>query len=73
MQISDLKMGDVCKVGDGAHASIQRVDAGKMYLTSKNFNKDGIVLNDIEYISNEDYKKYFKDDSQALTKQREND
>lgn len=73
MKTDYLKIGDVCTVGDGAHASIPRVDIGKMYLTSKNFNKDGIVLNEITYISNEDYKKYFKEDSQALTKPKEND
>lgn len=74
MLIDELKLEEVCTVGDGAHASIKRIDNdGIMYLTSKNFNKDGIILENIEYISQQDYKKHFKDDSKALTKPKKND
>jgi type I restriction enzyme S subunit len=63
-----VNIGSVCKVGDGAHASIKRVENGKRYLTSKNFTIEGLNLKTVDYISEEDFKKYFKEDSKALTK-----
>ena len=68
-----VKIGNVCQVGDGAHASIKRVDSGKAYLSSKNFTKDGITLNSVEYISLTDFDRYFKGSSKAVTKPITND
>lgn len=64
---------NTCIVGDGAHASIARHEIGIAYLSSKNFNKDGINLQNVEYISEEDYNKHFRENSKALTKPIEND
>ncbi|MTJ56070.1 restriction endonuclease subunit S [Anabaena sp. UHCC 0253] len=61
-------IGDYCLVGDGAHASIKRQPTGIMYLTSKNFKRGGLDLSKVDYISEEDYQKYFRDNSKALTK-----
>lgn len=66
-------INDVASVGDGAHASIKRVDKGVLYLTSKNFDLNGLKLSKVDYISKEDYLKYFKEDSKALTKPRKGD
>lgn len=66
-------IGKECIVGDGAHASIERVEFGIPYLTSKNFNKEGINLQQVDYISVKDYQKYFREDSKALTKPVIND
>lgn len=66
-------INDVALVGDGAHASIKRVDKGVLYLTSKNFDLNGLKLSKVDYISKEDYLKYFKEDSKALTKPRKGD
>ncbi len=71
--ITESKIGVKCLVGDGAHASIQRTEFGIPYLSSKNFQKTGIDLSLLSFISNEDYEKYFKDSSKALTKPRPND
>src|SRR6476646_11369841 len=59
---------DYCIVGDGAHTSIKRQPSGVMYLTSKNLKNGGLDLSKIDYISEEDYNKYFRDNSKALTK-----
>jgi type I restriction enzyme, S subunit len=67
------KIGQVCKVGDGAHASIKRVPEGILYLTSKNFNIEGIQLNNVDFISNEEYEKHFKINSKAITRPQGND
>ena len=69
MSIKKTTIGTSCIVGDGAHASINRVDIGVPYLTSKNFNQAGIFLQKVDYISEQDYQKHFREDSKALTKQ----
>ncbi len=62
-----VKLGDVCEVGDGAHASLGRTSSGVMYLTSKNFKNGTINLTNVEYISEETYSRHFRSDSGALT------
>lgn len=66
-------INEVCDVGDGAHASIKRVFDGFQYLTSKNFKLDGLDLNKVDFISEEDYLKHFKTESKAITKPKTND
>ena len=73
MKFETTTIGKICTVGDGAHASIARVEIGVPYLTSKNFSKDGINLQQVEYISEQDYKKHFRNESKALTKPSESD
>ena len=73
MNFNKTAIGNVCTIGDGAHASIQRVEYGIPYLTSKNFNREGINLKQIEYISEKDYQKHFRENSKALTKPKEDD
>jgi type I restriction enzyme S subunit len=69
----EVRIGDVCQVGDGAHASIKRVENGIPYLTSKNFTKEGISLNVVDLISEIDFQKHFKKESKAITKPKGND
>lgn len=69
----DLKIKDVARIGDGAHASIQRLDEGVLYLSSKNFDLERLNLSQVDYISQEDYEKHFRADSKAITKPLEND
>ncbi|OCK52247.1 hypothetical protein BA768_12910 [Chryseobacterium sp. CBo1] len=73
MNFKKTSIGDVCIIGDGAHARIQRVANGIPYLTSKNFNKDGINLKQVEYITEKDYEKHFRENSKALTKPKDGD
>jgi len=73
MNFKKTSIGTVCVIGDGAHASIKRVERGIAYLTSKNFNKEGINLNQVEYISEKDYQKHFRENSKALTKPKKGD
>lgn len=70
---TESKIGNKCIVGDGAHASIPRLDFGVLYLTSKNFKTEGIDLTDLSFISISDYEKHFRDKSKALTKPKNND
>lgn len=71
--IVQSKIGIKCIVGDGAHASIKRVDNGVPYLSSKNFKQEGIDLSMLSYISEQDYQKHFKENSKALTKPKTDD
>ena len=64
---------EVCNVGDGAHASIKRVTEGFQYLTSKNFKLEGLDLSKVDYISEVDFQKHFKEESKAITKPKKND
>ena len=73
MKWSTQKIGDVCSVGDGAHASIKRQEHGVLYLTCRNFKKGNLDLSTVNYITEEDYEKYFRSDSKALTRPQEND
>jgi len=69
----ERKIGDDCIVGDGAHAKIQRQTSGVMYLTCKNFKEGGLDLSKVDYISELDYLKYFRENSKALTKPKADD
>jgi len=69
----EYKIDDVALVGDGAHASIKRQESGIMYLTSKNFDLNGLKLEKVDYISENDFMKYFNQNSKALTKPNYND
>lgn len=66
-------INEVCNVGDGAHASIKRQPDGFKYLTSKNFKLDGLDLSKVDYISEVDFQKHFKEDSKAITKPKAED
>ena len=67
-EINNLyKIKDFCLVGDGAHASLKRQNSGIMYLTSKNFKPTGLDLSTLDFISENDYKKYFTSSKKALT------
>lgn len=72
-QWNEAKIKDIAKIGDGAHASIKRIENGVMYLSSKNFGIDRINFEQSEYISLADYQKHFKENSKAVTKPQEND
>lgn len=69
----ELRIGDVCQVGDGAHAKVARQKSGVLYLTSKNFEAGRLNLDTIDFISQEDYDRLFSSKSQAIRKPRMND
>lgn len=73
MILHENELVQVAQIGDGAHASLKRVDIGIPYLTAKNISKSGIDYNNINYISEETYNKYFKDTSTALTQPQKDD
>lgn len=45
-----VKLGDVCKIGDGAHASLKRLSQGIPYLTAKNLTRNGIDVQNLDFI-----------------------
>lgn len=67
------KLSEISKIGDGAHASLKRIESGIPYLTAKNIAKSGVDYTHIDYISEETYNKYFKEESNALTQPRKDD
>ena len=69
----EVRIGDVCKVGDGAHAKVARQDKGVLYLTSKNFDAGKLKLDDVDFISEEDYERLFPEKSKAVTRLQSND
>ena len=69
----EKRIKNVCIIGDGAHASLNRTDGGILYLTSKNFKQSGLSLDTVDYISEETYNKYFKKSAKALTKPKQDD
>lgn len=73
MSWHNCKLKDISIIGDGAHASIKRLEQGILYLSSKNLGINGLNLSKVDYISESDYNKYFKSESKALTKPRVGD
>ncbi len=69
----ELTIGEICLVGDGAHSKVKRVTEGILYLTAKNFNRGELKLDDIDFISEEDFEKLFSKKSKAVTRPQEND
>jgi type I restriction enzyme S subunit len=64
---------DISNIGDGAHASIKRIDQGILYISSKNLGINGLNLTKVDYISENDYNKYFNSASKALIKPQTGD
>ncbi len=70
---AERKIGDRCIVGDGAHAKIKRHQSGVIYLSSKNLKDGRLDLSKVDYISEDDFAKHFRDNSKALTKPERDD
>jgi type I restriction enzyme, S subunit len=66
-------IGDVCDLGDGAHAKVGRVDRGVPYLTSKNIGDGRLKLDDVDYISESDFERLFSPESKAVTRLKPGD
>ena len=56
------KLGEVCeKITDGTHNSPINTERGDfMYITAKNIKKDGIILNNITYVSADVHKSIYE-------------
>lgn len=72
-KIPRLRIGDACQAGDGAHASIKRIEAGVPYLMARNIKDGKLDLAKISYISEADFEKHFKVTSRSVSRVREND
>ena len=70
---TEIRIADVCELGDGAHASIRRSNTGVPYLTSKNIKRGGLNLHQVDYISEEDYERHFPPSSKSITRLVEGD
>lgn len=68
VSFSDITIGETFHVGDGAHASIKRIDHGVLYLSSRNFKDGKLDVSKVYYISEEDYQRHFKASSKSLTR-----
>ncbi len=61
-------IGDVCSVGDGAHAKVKRQSSGIQYLTSKNIGHGSLKLDSVDYISQDDFDRLFTNSSRSVSK-----
>ncbi len=73
MNWQTVQIGDVCAVGDGAHAKVERQLLGIPYLTSKNIGQGSLLLSKFDFISNEDYDRLFSSKSKAITRPQVDD
>lgn len=69
----ETTLGEICKVGDGAHSKVERIEKGILYLTAKNFSNGNLKLDNVDYISKVDYNRLFPIKSRAVTRVVEND
>jgi type I restriction enzyme S subunit len=67
------ELSEIAKIGDGAHASLKRIESGIPYLTAKNITKSGLDYSNLDFISEETYNKHFKEKSNALTQPQKDD
>jgi type I restriction enzyme S subunit len=71
-----VELGTVCSVGDGAHAKVERCaksETSVLYLTSKNIGDGQLILEDIDYISVNDYERLFPMKSRATRRPQSGD
>ncbi len=61
-----FRIGEVCTLGDGAHTKVKRLDTGVLYLTSKNIKNGKLILNDVSYISEEDFERLFSSSKSSV-------
>ena len=54
-EVKWVKLGDVCDVRDGTHASPKKTLSGKLLITSKNVKKSTIDFSGAYFISDKDY------------------
>jgi type I restriction enzyme S subunit len=66
-------LNDISRIGDGAHAKVERKDSGILYLTSKNFKEGKLVLDKVDFICEEDYEKLFSINSKAIRRPQTDD
>jgi type I restriction enzyme S subunit len=60
-EYNEVELGQVCRVGDGAHSKVERKESGIPYITSKNIEVGHLDTEDVDYISEEDYRRIFPD------------
>lgn len=66
-------IGEVCSVGDGAHTKVTRQNFGVPYLTSKNIGSGFLKLDNVDFISEEDFEKLFPKNSKATRRLKPGD
>lgn len=73
MQHPIVELGEVCSIGDGAHAKVTRQTHGVLYLTSKNIREGYLDLSSVDYISAQDYERLFSAKSAAVRRPQPGD
>ena len=69
----ETTLGQTCHITDGAHSKVKRQKKGILYLTSKNIGKGNLILDKIDFISNEDYEKLFSINSKSKRRPTDGD
>ena len=53
-----VELNKVChKITDGSHNPPKGIESGKLMLSSRNIYNEGLILEDVRYLSNEDFEK----------------
>ena len=71
--MSEVKLGEICHITDGAHSKVERQYHGPLYLTSKNIKRGNLDLNNVDYISHENFDKLFPINSKAGRRPKKGD
>jgi type I restriction enzyme, S subunit len=58
VRLFDTKIGDVCQVFDGPHATPERVDSGPVFLGITSLNKGRIDIRASDHVSEEDFARW---------------
>lgn len=66
-------LNQICRIGDGAHASLKRQTEGILYLTAKNITQTGIDLTTVDYIDEKTFEKHFTEKSSTVSCPKEGD
>ncbi|MFA8018374.1 restriction endonuclease subunit S [Bremerella cremea] len=69
----ETTIGDTCYVTDGAHAKVERLSDGILYLTSKNIGVGKLLLDNVDYISEEDFGRLFSKTGKAQRRLEDGD
>ena len=66
-------LNQICRIGDGAHASLKRQTEGILYLTAKNITQTGIDLTTVDYIDEKTFEHHFTEKSSTVSCPKEGD
>lgn len=62
----EKKLEDICEVKDGTHDSPKYVESGIPFITQKNIRENGLIFDNIKFISSSDHEKFYARSNVAI-------